>query len=218
MRLLLKTTHNTSVLPYNYQVNLVGAFHKWLGENNEHNDTSLYSFSWLLGGKATKGGIHFRSGATWVISSYSSDLIKRLIAGIRADPSIAWGMEVTEIQIQEEPQFAGKEYFRLLSPVFIKRNIDGNSKYYLFSDKETSDLLTETLKTKLRKAGISDQGVTVCFDNEYLNPQTKMINYRGIDCKASICPVIVEGSSEQIAFAWNVGIGNSTGIGFGALK
>ena len=40
----------------------------------------------------------------------------------------------------------------------------------------------------------------------------------GIKNKASICPVIVKGTSEQIAFAWNVGVGNSTGIGFGALN
>ena len=28
----------------------------------------------------------------------------------------------------------------------------------------------------------------------------------------------LKGSPEQIAFAWDVGVGNSTGIGFGALK
>jgi CRISPR/Cas system endoribonuclease Cas6 (RAMP superfamily) len=30
--------------------------------------------------------------------------------------------------------------------------------------------------------------------------------------------VIVEGSAEAVGFAWNVGIGNGTGIGFGALR
>ncbi len=218
MRILLSTTANTVPVPYSYQVNLAGAFHKWLGDNKEHDDVSLYSFSWLQGGKGSKEGLMFGSGATWVISSYKISIIKDLLKGIRNEPSIAWGMEVKEIQIQKEPQFAGKEYFRLLSPVFIKRNIEGNSKYYLYFDKEASDLLTDTLRTRLRKAGLSDLGVSVRFDREYSNPQTKMINYRGVLCKASMCPVIVEGSPEQIAFAWNVGVGNSTGIGFGALK
>jgi CRISPR/Cas system endoribonuclease Cas6 (RAMP superfamily) len=30
--------------------------------------------------------------------------------------------------------------------------------------------------------------------------------------------VIIKGTPEQLAFAWNVGLGNSTGIGFGALN
>lgn len=218
MRILLSTTANTVPVPYSYQVNLVGTFHKWLGDNKEHDEVSLYSFSWLQGGKGSKEGLMFRSGATWVISSYKINIIKGLLKGIQNDPSIAWGMKVKEIQIQEEPQFASKEYFKLMSPVFIKRNIEGDSKYYLFSDIEASDFLTDTLRTRLRKAGLNDRGVSVRFDNEYSNPQTKMINYRGILCKASMCPVIVEGSAEQIAFAWNVGVGNSTGIGFGALK
>ena len=43
-------------------------------------------------------------------------------------------------------------------------------------------------------------------------------NYNGVENKASWCPVIVEGKPETKAFAWNVGLGNSTGIGLGAIK
>ena len=102
-------------------------------------------------------------------------------------------------------------------PVFVKRRINGREKHFLYSDKESNELLTETMATKLSKAGLSSDGVSVRFDNEFHNPKTKLLEYRGIKNRANICPVIIKGTPEQIAFAWNVGVGNSTGIGFGAL-
>jgi len=71
---------------------------------------------------------------------------------------------------------------------------------------------------KLASVGVNSSGLTIEFDNTYSKPQSKLIHYKNILNKASICPVIIEGTPDQIAFAWNVGIGNSTGIGFGALK
>ena len=41
---------------------------------------------------------------------------------------------------------------------------------------------------------------------------------KGIENRASICPLIIIAKPETIAFTWNVGIGNSTGIGFGAIS
>ena len=45
-----------------------------------------------------------------------------------------------------------------------------------------------------------------------------MVTYNGIKNRASLVPIVIEGTTEQITFAWSVGLGNSTGIGFGALK
>lgn len=44
-----------------------------------------------------------------------------------------------------------------------------------------------------------------------------MVTYRGIGNRANMCPVIIDGRPETKAFAWEVGIGNSTGIGFGSI-
>ncbi len=81
-----------------------------------------------------------------------------------------------------------------------------------------SDLLTETLKRKLKIAGLPDDKINVSFQSDYSGAKTKIIYYNNIGNKVNICPVIIEGTPEQIAFAWNVGVGNSTSIGFGALK
>lgn len=72
MRIYLHLSPNKEIVPFNYQQSLVGAFHKWLGEKNElHDDISLYSLSWLTGGKMRhdKRGYDFRNGAQFSISA-----------------------------------------------------------------------------------------------------------------------------------------------------
>jgi len=64
----------------------------------------------------------------------------------------------------------------------------------------------------------ADKQVKVGFDREFANPKIKLVRIKDIDHKASICPVIVEGTPEAVRFAWNVGIGNGTGSCFGSLK
>lgn len=219
MRLHLKITGNTSDVPFSNIPVLVGTVHKWLGENSWHNELALHSFSWLRGARrSAKGGLHFPFGAEWFISAIEPDFIKRLITGIQEDPNINYGMKVHSITIQEDPSFTTTHSFSLASPILIKRREDDHVRHYLFSDQESDKFLTETLQTKLRKAGISSEGVHVAFNKDYPTPKTKLVNYNGIGNRTSLCPVIIKGTSEQIAFAWNVGIGNSTGIGFGALN
>ena len=43
MRIYIRTTPNSSVLPFDYQQKLIGTIHKWLGNNEIHDKISLYS-------------------------------------------------------------------------------------------------------------------------------------------------------------------------------
>ena len=45
MRLLIRTTNNNKIIPFDYQGMLIGTLHKWLGYNDIHDKISLYSFS-----------------------------------------------------------------------------------------------------------------------------------------------------------------------------
>lgn len=218
MRLHLTTSPTTELVPFNYQTILAGTTHKWLGKNEWHDQVSLYSFSWLRGGERCTNNLYFPKGAEWFISAYNIELIKKLIQGIQNDPVIKYGLKVKSITIQETPQFSESHSFTLASPILIKRKDGEKVKHFLFSDRKADELMTETLMTKLKKAGISPEGVQVTFNKNYPFPKTKLVNYNGIGNKASVCPITINGTPEQIAFAWNVGIGNSTGIGFGALN
>jgi CRISPR-associated endoribonuclease Cas6 len=197
---------------------LVGTLHKWLGLNEWHNRISFYSFSWLKGAERGNNGLYFPRGAEWFISAYNTEFIKKLIEGIQDDPAINYGFKVKAITVQENPSFNDSHLFTLASPVLIKRKEGERVKHFLFSDKQADELMTETLITKLKKAELNSEGVRISFNKDYPFPKTKLVNYNGIGNKASICPVAITGTPEQIAFAWNVGIGNSTGIGFGALN
>ena len=219
MRIYLQLSSNTEEVPYNYQQFLVGAFHKWLGENELHDDISLYSLSWLSRGVATKGGLNFPQGSEFFISSPLPDLHQKTVQGIFNGQDIRWGMKVEEVRMKIPPVFGERERFVAQSPILIQRDIESekHKKYFFYSDSQANAFLTETLKSKLKRAGLPED-VSVKFDSEYLNPYIKMIKYRDLNIKASMCPVIVEGDPRAVQFAWEVGIGNSTGIGFGALR
>ena len=92
MRLLLTLSPNRTPVEFNHLHILTGALHKWLGPNAEHDDISLYSFSWLKGSVARDGALHFPQGAQWHISAMDGDFLARSISGIFRDPGIHWGM------------------------------------------------------------------------------------------------------------------------------
>ena len=218
MKIQLTCLPPDRIVPFDHIPNLTGVIHKWLGINKEHGDISLYSFSWLEGGRKGNGGLHFPEGATWSISAHDPQLLKTIVAGIQADPVIAFGLRVSEITIMEDPKFEETNRFLLASPVLIKRRDGERTEHILYDHPKAGDYLTETMATKMDKAGMNPDGFSIAFDKDYHSPKSKMVNYKGIKNRASLCPVIIKGTSEQLAFAWNVGVGNSTGIGFGALK
>jgi CRISPR-associated endoribonuclease Cas6 len=218
MRIHLKIQTTSKVVPFDHQPLLTGAIHKWLGWNDEHGKVSLYSFSQLEGGKASSSGLRFERGTTFFFSSYNPELIKRMVAGIQADPTLFEGMTVTEIIIQEEPDLSHRELFFIASPIFIKRKVGEKIEHILFNDQRANSCLIETLQTKMNEAGIVDDSMDISFNTTAQNAGTKMITYNGIQNKANWCSVFIKGKPETKLFAWNVGLGNSTGIGFGAIK
>lgn len=221
MRLYLKLTPNTMVVPFNYQRTLVGVFHKWLGENELHDDISLYSLSWLDGCKMRSDtrGLEFRYGATFCISSPLQHLHRAAVDGIFQNQEIQWGMRVVEVVMKPTPKFRNEERFLLSSPVLIKRQVEGQKcqQYFFYSDKESDTLITETLRSKMKR--LDEKGeISLEFDRTYQRPKIRKTTFNDIDIKASMCPVIVKGDPELVAFPWDVGLGNCTGIGFGGVR
>ena len=212
----------SAALPFDHLPVLKSAFHRWAGHNEVlHDGLSLYSLSWLRGGRAGRGSIHFRDGAHWAISAHDPTLIHEIISGVVRDPDLGLGLRVREARIQTLPDFQpGEQGFRVLSPVFIKWDTEigkpADHLTYLDGDR-ANQVLTDTLRRKLRQAGLDDTGAAVRFDRAYPGAKTKLFQYKAVQCRASQCPVIVTGTAEQIKFAWCVGVGHSTGLGCGAL-
>lgn len=222
MRLRIRTTPNEQPVPFSYQHFLTGAFHKWLGANDLHDRISLYSLSWLDGGRRVNNHLAFPNGASWFISSFEDKVLIKLVNSIFADPYVCCGMRVIDIEQQDAPEFGARYKFKASSPVLAKGKPDENGrvKYFLYDEPEADEIITATLRHKMDVAqlGSEHKNVRVRFDHEYRNAKTRLVRIKNIEMRASSCPVIVEGTPEAVQFAWNVGVGNGTGSCFGSLK
>jgi CRISPR-associated endoribonuclease Cas6 len=220
MRIHLKTTPNTEIVSFDYQQKLIGVLHKWLRQNDLHSKISLYSYSWLINGKAFGSkGLRFLQGASWFISFYDDTYLKTIINTILESPEMFSGMRVIDITIQENPDLTDQELFKLGSPILIKRyDAEGKEKHYTFEDSESSILLKETLVHKMQVAGLEpDNMFDIYFDQSYEKKRTKKVNIHNIGNKANVCPIIIKGKPETKLFAWLVGLGSCTGSGFGSI-
>lgn len=219
MRINLTISSNTAPVPFDYQQKLVGTIHKWIGENEIHDKLSLYSFSWLRGGVKAGNSLSFPKGTSFFISFYDFDVVRQIICSIRDFPEMFCGMYVTDITIEDDPDLSSRSEFFCGSPIFIKRRLEtGEIKQYVYDDEQTGELMKETLVSKMRAAGLEeDPTLEIRFDTSYSGKKTKLVRYHGISNKASMCPVIINGKPETKLFAWNVGIGSCTGIGFGSI-
>jgi CRISPR-associated endoribonuclease Cas6 len=193
--------------------------HKWMGPNNaEHGQQSLYSFSWLQHTQANRAGLQLTKDAYVFVSAYDEALIKRIMKGILTAPEVFCGAVVKDIEVTNEPDFSTEERLFLGSPILLRQREGDKTRHITFRDEVFEHLLTLNLKAKLRAARLSDEAISLQLDKEYAHPQTKLVDYKGIKNKTTLAPVIIKGTPEQISFAWTVGLGQSTGIGFGSIK
>lgn len=227
MRLHLQLSPNTAPVRFDYQGRMNGTMYKWFDApllRDLHNRTSLYSRSWLDGSRLARDQTHldFPGGATFFISFHDEAFAEPLIDNIFRAPDAFCGMAVRQITQQPTPDFPARFYFRTASPVLVRQVTDDKSvKHLLYTDPAADELLTSIMRHKLTLAGFDAETLTrtrVSFDRAYKGAKTKLVRIGTIRSRASTCPVIVEGTPESVAFAWNVGVGHSTGSGFGSLK
>lgn len=223
MRLQLQLTPNTQPVPFDHLHALTRSVHKWLGpDNDQHDGLSLYSFGWLRGGESYRGALRFPKGATWNISFYHDDQSRQLLAGLLDEPSVEFGMEVTEVREVSPPHFRDTHLFRTDGSSILARQkrADGSRAHLLWDDPTADAVLTNLLRKKLTVAGFTDneQTAQVRFDRTYPSPRSRKSIIKGVHHRGSECPVIVEGTPDELYAAWLVGLGDLTGSGFGALR
>jgi CRISPR-associated endoribonuclease Cas6 len=107
--------------------------------------------------------------------------------------------------------------------------IKGKTKnWYIHRDnRKCCEIMSGVVRSvaKNERVGfILDPNLKITFDQSYKNRKVLKVKIKKdklsgnfISCMASKCPVIVEGNPESINFVYNLGIGHSTGMGFGTL-
>lgn len=220
---LLIESPDDLVLPFVHQHLLVGTLHKWIGQNELHGTQSLFSFSQLQKGRVSddKSGICFPYDTSFFISAADGTILHRIVKGIQADQEMFHGLRVKELLIEEsEPRYIAKqECFHPASPILIKDFLDKGHKFITYQDDRAGEILTEMMHRKMALAQLEDPTLDIQFDlTDPSKASTRLIDYRGIKNRASLCPVIIKGSEQSKIFIRNVGLGHSTGIGFGAIQ
>ena len=229
MKIKVEFSKNTSLVPFEYVTNLNGYLHKILGNDNEfHDKISLYSTSFLHGGKMSKckKGLNFLNGATWFVSSPDVDFINKFINSIYENVEFAFGMELIKVGLlkYEFNNEDGYYRFKTKSPVLLK-SLDfqtKKNKYLTHEDgvNETSQHMKNIILKKAAESNLpfNSDDFEIFFDYEYSGKKIKWIKIRSVGNKTSVCPIIIKTTKPEIVdFIYNVGVGNSTGSGFGAL-
>jgi CRISPR-associated endoribonuclease Cas6 len=208
-------TANTQPVSYEIQYHLTRELHRRLQSNNFHDEQSLYSHA-ISRGKTNNEHLDFPLGAKFTFSFYDEKILNQLAISFLKDRKLLFGMTVKELRFVETPDFGSQARFFAASPILVKK-FDGTTvKHLTYTDANARDVMTVTLQSKLKKANLSTD-VSVKFDMGYAKAKTQLVNVNGIKNRTSLCPIIIEGDPVAIQFAWIVGIGHSTGCGFGAI-
>ena len=198
-----------------------GMIHKLLGSNNKyHNNFSTYAVSSLQGGKLINGGIVFNNGAYLYISfpdstSFYNDIMMGLLT---SDKTFAGDLEFDN-KIDECDFKPHKSYdiVRTISPILLKND---NGETITFKDDDFIRIITEKSKKKLIKNGISvekaDSIELIPFHFE--NGKLKYVKVKNVVNVSSQVMFLVKGDIQARYMLYCLGLGKSTGSGFGSVE
>jgi CRISPR-associated endoribonuclease Cas6 len=219
IKLLLSATNNE--LPINNQ-HIVNSFiHRALGGNNKfHDSKNDYSISPLQGGKWIKNtrNISFKNGGYILITSLNKEFLDSIMLGLYTT-SFYGDIKVTGLEFIDENFINGWNYFVTLSPFIIKKY--SSKKDYTFNtlyDDNFELLVKEYLINKLGKINskldLSDFNVVIPKHDNHKTVNTMVKNVKNI---ANSCHINIYTNKKVAELLYNIGIGQSTGCGFGTI-
>lgn len=229
MRVKIVLTTNKETIPFEYKEAIVHMFHNAIGYNNKiHNGLSLYCLSNLMETTISpnKNGIDCKSKLNpnhqesyFYVSAYDNSIIFALINHFEQYPTFFCGMNVSEIHIINFPSYLNDDNpqrFSLGSPVLVKKE-DNGTIFFKERSEELNNKITYTMNKKMALVGKNDSNFKMYFDSDYKNFKLRQVVYKTTKLICIECPVIIEGNIDTKQFVWDVGVGNSTGLGFGLL-
>lgn len=190
-------------------------------DNPLHDQTSTYCIGWLQGATRRGSGLAFPKGAVWPLGFSDTDHARHLVDAIRRDPALPFDFRLNAIQLLRDPKppLGTRHTFFAASPVLVRRATEDDrpADHVRFDEPDADTLLTRTFRSKLRAGGLPTDDVHVAFTPSP-GARCKLVQIAGLDYRANLCPVTVEGSPSAVRFAWSAGMGALTGCGFGFLR
>lgn len=219
IKILLSETNNE--LPINHQ-NLVNSFiHRTLGKNNEYHDTkNNYSISQLQGGNWIKGTkkISFKNGGYITITSLDEKFINNILINLYSTPFYG-DIKVIGIEFVNENFYNGWNHFVTLSPFIIKKySSKKDYSFHTLNDVDFKITLKDYLVNKISKINPSlDLNYFDVEIGKHDNHKITKVMVKNVVNIGNSCHISINTNKKVAELLYNIGIGQSTGSGFGTI-
>lgn len=237
LKINLKSENNFKV-PFNYNHILSSIIYNKIADldlaNKIHDSNSFKFFNFsqinIKKRKLVKDGIIARDGRiSFYLSSPDDLLVKNLVSGFVDDLEINFKNDkliVEKIEALKTPDFREISEFKSLSPINIRdsKEIDGKVKRI---DLAPSDKFFKGIENNLIKKycifnNIENTDKKISAYSEMAHVKRKRITIpKGPNTtyhRAYMMDLILEGDTDLIKFAYDVGVGEKNSMGFGMLR
>lgn len=187
--------------------------------NNTHNEFSNYSLSPMLGGKRNGKYVSYPEGGYVYFTTNSDELMSKVIMALfNMNNSVAVGdLAYQNFEMVKDFHIhSDYDIVRTISPILLKskhRKITINDDCFL-------TVLKERCIKKLIDNGVNENIANTLSIDFFHDENAKVINmqYNNTHNLASKAMFIVKGNRLARKTLYNMGIGSSTGCGFGAVS
>lgn len=209
-------------IPFANQHVLNGIVYKrfFNGEKTIHNNFSPYSVSSIQGCIMNEegNGLTPLSRPYIMFSSQSEDIVLKFITGVEKEiekgDKVFFGRRVAGYSYHDFDLGASYDIVKTISPVLLR---DDKHRQSCCTDNGWSALLKAKTKAKLEKMGIFDETFDIVFDKKN-PPRRKGVFVGNTFNPCTTFVALVKGQRKTRLALYNMGIGQSTGSGFGAVS
>ena len=238
LKITLKSKRNRLKIPFNYN-HIVSAiiYNKiydleFAQKLHSSNSYKFFTFSSIHIHKfrQVKDGFLSQNGTIdFLISSPDDYLIKTLVEGFLEDQTVNFIGEdllVQKIELLPVPDFEEKVNVNTLSPIIVrtKKEVDGKLKIWDLNpgDEQFYRNLENNLINKYKEFnGFEETDKKIIISSEMRNVKRKRITIdKGEEQtfhRAFLMDLVLEGDLDLIKFAYDAGLGEKSGLGFGMV-
>ena len=188
--------------------------HKLLGHNNVYHDSfSNYSISSLNGGVIVDGKITYPYGGYLYISSLDMDFLFKIKKALLKTNFQLCDMSPVSANIEDFYPMNEYDIIRTVNPILLK---DGDN-IITYKDENFIEVLLEKSKKKLLHNGIPYNKVeTLNIEPfHFEKAKVKYAKVKNVINKSSHVMLCIKGDRDARYALYNLGLGKSTGCGFG---
>ena len=204
-----------TMIPINNQHEMNSYIHRCLGKDNQYHDTfSNYSISSLQGGKFNGNGLVFNENPYIQVASNDMNFISKFVNGAQFGGHEVFDMKCIRVELCDFKVNDFYDKILTISPILLR---DENDMKITFKNPQWIERLNDLCKKKLAHAGIVDE----TFKIELRQPEkakVKVVWVGDTFNHSTMTSLFVYGKPKTRKTLYNLGLGGSTGSGFGSIK